>query len=103
MMYGDDVQGSLPHSLFEKIIARARETASHSREYGVIFEALLEYYSPSVTVFKTSALQHRQHLIKSPEALQALEYIKPFIRTDSTTLCEDHGEPKHHAHTVCCI
>lgn len=68
-MYGDNVQGSLPHSLFEKVIARARETASHSWEYGVIFEALLEYYSPLVTIFKNPALQHRQHLIRSPEAL----------------------------------
>jgi hypothetical protein len=102
-MYGDNVQGSLPHSLFGKVIARARETASHSWEYGVIFETLLEYYSPSVTVFKTSALQHRQHLIKSPEALQALEYIKPFIRTDSTTLCEGHGEKKHQSRKVCYI
>ena len=102
-MYGDNVQGSLPHSLFEKVIARAQESASHSWEYGVIFEALLEYYSPSVTVFKTSALQHRQHFMKSPEGLQALEYIKPFTCTDSTTLCKGHGKRKHQSHKVCYI
>jgi hypothetical protein len=87
----------------EKSSPEHEETASHSWEYGVIFETLLEYYSPSVTVFKTSALQHRQHLMKSPEALQALEYIKPFIRTDSTTLCEGHGEKKHQSRKVCYI
>ena len=80
-------------SLIEKVLAQAQNTASHSWEYGVVFEALLEYQTPSLTVFHTPVPQHQKHLSHLTEVVQALEYIKPFIRTDSTTLCEGRGNP----------
>lgn len=83
---------SVLSSLIEKVLTQALETASHSWEYGVVFEALLEYHSPSLTVFHGPVSQHQQHLRGLTGTVQALEYIKPFIRTDNTTLCEGHGK-----------
>ncbi|KAF3001502.1 hypothetical protein E8E13_008952 [Curvularia kusanoi] len=82
---------SLPIALVDKVLARALETASHSWEYGVVFEAWLEYQHPSITVFNASVSQHQKHLQNNTAPVPALEYIKPHIRTKSTTLCSGHG------------
>jgi hypothetical protein len=77
--------------LIEKVLSQAQAAATHSWEYGVVFEALLEYHDPSLTVFHTPVSQHREHLSGLDKNVEALEYIKPFIRKDSTTLCEGNG------------
>ncbi|KAF2627941.1 Six-hairpin glycosidase [Macroventuria anomochaeta] len=78
-------------SLIDKVLSQAQATASHSWEFGVVFEALLEYHNPSLTVFHTPVSQHKKHLSDSNGDVKVLKYIKPFIRTDSTTLCKGNG------------
>ena len=81
----------IPSPLIDTVLLQAQTTASHSWEYGVVFEALLEYHSPTLTVFHTTVSQHQKHLSDVNGELHALNYIKQFIRTDITTLCEGKG------------
>ena len=76
--------------LIDKVLAQASAAASHSWEYGTVFEALLEYHNPEHSIFNSPFLRHE---IPSPniQDLLALQYVKPYIRTDSTTLCEGNG------------
>jgi hypothetical protein len=83
--------GPISESLIEKVLSQAQATASHSWEYGVVFEALLEYHNPELSVFHNSVLRHGA-LLDASRKVQALEYVKPFIRTDSSTLCEGNGK-----------
>ena len=78
-------------SLIDKVLQQAQATASHSWEYGVVFEALLEYHTPSLTVFHTTVSRHQKHLSDHNGAIPALKYVTQHIRTDSTTLCEGNG------------
>lgn len=80
----------------DKVLQQAQATASHSWEFGVVFEALLEYHDPSLTVFSTTISQHQEQIASLAEHANALEYIKPHIRTDSTTLCEGNGKRFSH-------
>ena len=84
--------GPIPSAVIEKVLQQAQATASHSWEYGVVFEALLEYLDPSLTVFKTSFPEHQKQLAKVDGDIAALKYVKPHICTDSTTLCESNGK-----------
>jgi hypothetical protein len=81
----------IPTSLIDKVLQQAQATASHSWEYGVVFEALLEYYTPSLTVFHTTVSQHQKRLSDHNGVIPALKYIIQHIRTDSNTLCEGNG------------
>jgi hypothetical protein len=76
--------------LIEKILAKAQETASHSWEYSTVFEALLEYRNPGLTVFYVP-FSDGDVPVSELEDVEALRYVQPFIRTDSTTLCEGNG------------
>ncbi|KAJ4324832.1 hypothetical protein N0V94_001061 [Neodidymelliopsis sp. IMI 364377] len=82
--------GPISESLIEKVLSQAQATASHSWEYAVVFEALLEYRNPELSVFHNPVLKHGA-LLDDGQKVQALEYVKPFIRTDSPTLCEGNG------------
>ncbi|KAJ4990199.1 hypothetical protein SVAN01_04290 [Stagonosporopsis vannaccii] len=82
---------TIPTLLIDKVLFQAEATASHSWEYGIVFEAILEYQHPSLTVFHAPVSQHEKQLSGLIGQVQALRYIKPFIRTDSTTLCEGNG------------
>jgi len=77
----------LTNSLLENVLATAQETATHSWEYGVVFEALLEYYDPQLSVFHRATNNPELDF----ERIKALQYVKQFIRTDSTSLCEGNG------------
>ena len=77
----------LSASLLEKVLAKAQETAAHSWEYGVVFAALLEYYDPQLSVFHEKEDDSELDV----ECVKALQYVKKFIRTDSTSLCEGNG------------
>ena len=81
-------------SLVDKVLEQAQDTASHSWEYGVVFEALLEYHNPSLTVFHTPVAQQKQPLVNQESDVAVLDYIKQHIRTDSSTLCEGNGNTK---------
>ncbi|KAF2132670.1 Six-hairpin glycosidase [Dothidotthia symphoricarpi CBS 119687] len=76
--------------LIEKVLRRAQETASHSWEYSTVYEALLEYHTPSLSIF-SSPFPNQEVPVLDGEQVQALEYIKPFIRTNTTTLCDGNG------------
>lgn len=77
----------LSPALTSKVLFQARVTASHSWEYGIVFEALLELHNPELSIF------HFPFPIPTlkVEEVAALQYIKPFIRIDSTRLCEGNG------------
>ena len=80
-------------SVIDKVLQQAQDTASHSWEYGVVFEALLEYNNPSLTVFQTAGSQSRTQITSIKDEVKALVYIETHIRTDSSTLCEGNGKP----------
>lgn len=89
-------------TLINKVLFQAQTTASHSWEYGVVFEALLEYHNPSLTVFCTPVSEHQKHLSDLEYRVNALDYVKPFIRTESITLCEGNGIALCQASTSSC-
>jgi len=81
----------IPQVVIDKVLWQAQGTASHSWEYGTVFEALLEYRDPHHSIFhdpfpggKIPELQ--------VEAVEALRYVKPFIQTNSARLCEGNGK-----------
>jgi hypothetical protein len=82
----------IPQILVDKVLARARENAAHSWEYGTVFEALLEYRNPQVGVFYNPFPGGKIPELGS-EDIEALQYVKPFIQTDSKRLCEGNGKP----------
>lgn len=77
--------------LIEKVLAEAVSSATHSWEYGTVFEALLEYRNPKLSIFNQPFTDHGVPTL-DPLGVDALQYVKPFIRTDSRTLCEGSGE-----------
>jgi hypothetical protein len=81
--------------LIEKVLARARDTASHSWEYSTVFEALLEYRNPELTIFGPDPFPNGRVPELSFYHVEALRYVLPFIRTDevTTTLCDGNGKP----------
>lgn len=76
--------------VIDKVLDQAIASASHSWEYGTVFEALLEYRSPACSIFKGPSLSH-QGSSPSIEGLPALQYVKRFVHTNSATLCEGNG------------
>ncbi|KAL1795109.1 hypothetical protein ACET3X_006925 [Alternaria dauci] len=77
-------------ALVDKVLDKARETASHSWEYGTVFEALLEYKDSQFTVFHDPFPGGGIPVLRV-EDVEALQYVKLFIRTDSQRLCEGNG------------
>jgi hypothetical protein len=80
----------LSQELLEKVLNQAQTSACHSWEYGTVFEALLEYYNPSTSVFH-DPFPDNQPPILIEEQVPALKYVNPFILTDSEQLCEGNG------------
>jgi hypothetical protein len=74
----------------EKVLSQAQTSACHSWEYGTVFEALLEYQDPSLSIFNNPILGGQIPVLAEEEVL-ALKYVKPFILTDSNQLCEGNG------------
>jgi rhamnogalacturonyl hydrolase YesR len=81
----------LSQPLIEKVLTQAQSTASHSWEYGTVFEALLEYLYPEHSIFHTPFATGGQIPSLDAEENDALRYVKPFIRTDGSRLCEGNG------------
>lgn len=77
-------------TLIEKVLARAQDTASYSWEYSVVFESLLEYHTPSLSIFN-SPFPNNDIPVLDSRNVPALSYVKPFIRTNNTTLCDGNG------------
>lgn len=87
-----NISEPISSSLIDKVLSQAQAFASHSWEYGIVFEALLEYHNPILTTFHTPGRQHQSALSSISEEVPALEYIKRFVHTDGTTLCEGNGK-----------
>lgn len=81
----------IPQVVIDKVLSKAQESASHSWEYGTVFEALLEYRSPRHSVFHDPF--PRGEIPKlTVDDVEALRYVKPFIQTNSARLCEGNGK-----------
>lgn len=72
------------------VVARARELASHSWEYGTLSEALLELYNPEYSVFSLNAFPNGQ-VPSPPVSIESLAYASQHIRLDNTTLVDGDG------------
>jgi hypothetical protein len=79
--------------LIENIISQGRLLASHSWEYGTLSEALLEWYSPEISVFSTDAFPDGKIPLLEVSSTESLLYAITNIRTNSTTLV--NGDGKH--------
>ncbi|KAI4648232.1 hypothetical protein J4E93_004644 [Alternaria ventricosa] len=76
--------------VIDKVLSKAQETASHSWEYGTVFEALLEYRDPHYSIFHDPFPGGKIPEL-TVEGVEALRYVKPFIQTNSARLCEGNG------------
>jgi len=54
-----EVRDMISQVVIDKVLSKARETASHSWEYGTVFEALLEYRDLITASFMTHFLGAR--------------------------------------------
>lgn len=68
---------------------KAKRLAGHSWEYGVILEALLELHNPELSVF---AKQPAFFSANALESVEALKYVKDFIKTDGPVLIDGEGK-----------
>jgi hypothetical protein len=81
----------IPTTLVSKVLFLARTCAKHSWEHGTIFEALLEFHNPDLTIFNDPFPNGSQIPALDENEIPALVYVKPFITTDSSRLCEGNG------------
>jgi hypothetical protein len=81
----------IPDHLVEKVLDQAKKTASHSWEYSTVFEALLEYHNPSLSIFNNPFPDGKIPVLDEDE-VAALKYVKPFISTEGDQLCEGNGK-----------
>jgi hypothetical protein len=81
----------VPQVIIDKVLARAQETASHSWEYGTVFEALLEYRDARNSIFHDPFPRDEIPRLEI-EHVEALRYVRPLIQTNSTKLCDGNGE-----------
>jgi hypothetical protein len=86
----------LPPGTIEKVLSQAQNAATHSWEYGIVFEALLEYYNPSHSIFNDPFPNGQIPQLREDEA-PALKYVKPFVLTDSDELCEGNGTYRYNS------
>lgn len=75
-----------------KVIAQAERLATHSWEYGSLSLALIDWYSPEISVFSPGAFPHGEIPLLYVNNTQALAYAKPLIRLSSTTLIDGDGK-----------
>lgn len=73
----------------ERVESRARQLASHSWEYGVVFEALLELHNPEFSVFAKQPAFFSNDPLNDVEAIKC---IRDCIQTDSATLIDGEGK-----------
>jgi hypothetical protein len=80
----------MERELLDKVLAHAQSSASHSWEYGTVFEALFEYHNPSYSVFN-DPFPNGHNPASDENDVPGLEYVKSFILTDNSQLCEGNG------------
>lgn len=74
-----------------KVASVATDLASHSWEYGIVFDAVLELCSPTRSVFASTAFPKGNVSNVSATTHAALKYAQPLISTDGNTLADGAG------------
>ncbi|KAF2707751.1 hypothetical protein K504DRAFT_43264 [Pleomassaria siparia CBS 279.74] len=84
------------HSLINTVLAKAVQVATHSWEYGSVAQALLEWNNATLSIWNAPFPDDDDDDDEVPTLdwnhVDALEYAKPFIRTNDTTLVDGDGE-----------
>lgn len=88
--------------LINAVLTQAVRVATHSWEYGTVAEALLEWDTPQLAIWK-NPFPDGQVPTLNVDDVSALTYIKPHIRTDNVTLVDGDGETIHPKHTSACL
>ena len=73
------------------MLSVAKQLTTHSWEYGILAEALLEYYNPSLSVFGSNPFPNGKIPVANVASVQALSYVKPNISTTGYTLSDGDG------------
>jgi hypothetical protein len=80
----------IPNHLVNKVLDQAKKAASHSWEYSTVFEALLEYYNPSLSIFNDPFPDGNIPVLDEDD-IAALKYVNSFISREGDQLCERNG------------
>lgn len=80
----------IEEELIDKVLGQAETSACHSWEYGTVFEAILEYRTPSLSIFN-EPFPDGQIPTLDENKIKALKYVKQFILTNDEKLCEGNG------------
>lgn len=75
----------------DQVLSVAQKLSSHSWEYGFLAESLLEYYSPTLSVFGSDPFPNGKVPKPTVSGVKALTYVKPFISTSGNTLANGDG------------
>jgi hypothetical protein len=75
----------------EAVLHQALALPSHSWEYGTAAEALLEFDSPTLSVFGLDPFPNGQIPKVNWKEVRALSYVKQFITVDGKTLFKGDG------------
>jgi hypothetical protein len=81
----------LPLCTPSQVLAKAIEVATHSWEYGSVAQALLEWNNSTLSIWNTPFPNNDIPTLDYTE-VSALEYVKPFIRTNNITLVDGDGK-----------
>ncbi|KAI1097448.1 hypothetical protein F4804DRAFT_347176 [Jackrogersella minutella] len=77
--------------LINSVITQGQQLATHSWEYGTFAEALLEWYTPSSSVFGNNTFPDGKIPVLQVGDTRSLSYAKPQISTSSDTLVDGDG------------
>ena len=80
-----------------KVLDKGLELAAHSWEWGTAAEALLELYSPELSVFCKDPFPGDEIPKVDVEKVPSLVYARKFISTEGGGLCEGDGEWRSYA------
>ncbi|OTB14859.1 hypothetical protein K445DRAFT_384246 [Daldinia sp. EC12] len=78
-------------ALIDNIISQGHRLATHSWEYGTFAEALLEWYTPSASVFGDDPFPDGKIPVLQVDSTPSLSYVKPHISITSDTLVGSDG------------
>ncbi|KAF2806877.1 uncharacterized protein BDZ99DRAFT_465636 [Mytilinidion resinicola] len=78
-------------ALVAKVLSQAVTLAVHSWEYGTVCEALLEWKNPEWSVFGADPFPGGKLPVLNVDQVDALNYVKPHIRTNNVTLVDGAG------------
>jgi hypothetical protein len=80
----------LSEEVLAKVVAKAKELATHSWEYGTLAEALLELEDRDLSVYCKGSFPRDRFPWPKIRDAEGLKYASQYIRKDgSETLCED--------------